>query len=169
MWKTAFKKFEVICTGYLPEILLGPFLNTLSFMNLYVCSHLYYIVTFSKNSNIFSSCSSIENVRRTVKEIVLHCFSCNMCEYIWQTKNNVAGVDIFDNKGKGQISKQVLQENKARRIFWKINFFTPHTRACVYEVTLPQALAQGFPVNFSKFLRAPFFQNTHRMTISVLK
>ena len=34
LWKTAFKKFEVFFEGCLPQILLGPFLNTLT--------HLYH-------------------------------------------------------------------------------------------------------------------------------
>ena len=30
MWKTAFVKFEEVCKGCLPQILLGPFLNILT-------------------------------------------------------------------------------------------------------------------------------------------
>ena len=42
LWKTAFKKFEVtislqIFKGCLPEILLGPFLNTLTYMYIGSC------------------------------------------------------------------------------------------------------------------------------------
>ena len=42
---------------------------------------------------------------------------------------------FIGNKAKGQISKQVLQENKARQIFRKTNISNPliRTRMCVYQ------------------------------------
>ena len=41
-------------------------------------------------------------------------------------------LQFVGNKAKGQISKQVFQENKARQIFWKTNISYPfiHTRTC---------------------------------------
>ena len=39
---------------------------------------------------------------------------------------------IVDNKAEGQISKQMLEENKARQIFRKTNVsYSPRTHVCV--------------------------------------
>ena len=42
---------------------------------------------------------------------------------------------VIGNKTKGQISKRVFQENKARQIFRKTNISYPliRTRTCVYQ------------------------------------
>ena len=37
-------------------------------------------------------------------------------------------IDFVDNKAQGQISKWVLQEKKARQIFWKTNISYPLIR-----------------------------------------
>ena len=42
---------------------------------------------------------------------------------------------LVRNEAKGQISKRMFQENKARQIFRKTNIFYPliRTRTCAYE------------------------------------
>ena len=39
---------------------------------------------------------------------------------------------VVGNKAKGQISKQVFQENKAHQIFWKMNISYPLTCTCTF-------------------------------------
>ena len=60
---------------------------------------------------------------------------------------------FIGNKAKGRTSKRVLQENKAREIFQKINIFNPliSTRASAY---------QGIRNIFRKIRRALFSYNT---------
>ena len=43
------------------------------------------------------------------------------------------GCQFVGNKTKGQISKQVLQENKARQILRKMNISYPLTHACACQ------------------------------------
>ena len=44
-------------------------------------------------------------------------------------------MQVVGNKAKGQISKRVFQENKARQIFRKTNISYPliRTRMCAYQ------------------------------------
>ena len=49
----------------------------------------------------------------------------------WGTGNSFKQYIIVDNKAREQMSKRVLQENKARQIFRETTFLTPDTQARV--------------------------------------
>ena len=77
---------------------------------------------------------------------------------------------IIGNKVKGQISKRVFQENKARQIFRKRTFLTPwyaHVRTCAYE----DVRNVRFSKNLARFLflKHPFWDSRFCLTTGEVK
>ena len=66
---------------------------------------------------------------------------------------------LVGNKAKGQISKRVFQEKKARQIFWKMNISYPliHKRICAYEGVRNVSFSENLACFV--FLKHPFWDS----------
>ena len=85
-------------------------------------------------------------------------------------KSWVGSIYIVGNKPKGQISKWVFEENKARQIFWKTNIPDSLICACAYQgvrnVRFSENLA-CFVFLKHPFWDSPFCLITNNMYITV--